>query len=160
MLSRHIFIGLTGAFLKMKDLRIDCPNVDFSLEGGMCLLRRMSDLERLHVKSMREGQFTERDLAWLLPDLTPEQRTLVVDQLRIEFRGLAGFKFVRNTVQVAGRTQPETCLNQVAVISRCTRHVLRRFFRFRHNPASRYTRHSRLWFTRSPSRSTSTCNLR
>lgn len=96
-LSRHIFIGLTGAFLKMKDLRIDCPNVDFSLEGGMCLLRRMSDLERLPVKSMREGQFTERDLAWLLPDPTPEQRARnakilagIQDQIRIYRGGSSG----------------------------------------------------------------------
>ncbi|KAG0071406.1 hypothetical protein BGZ89_010720 [Linnemannia elongata] len=96
-LSRHIFIGLTGTFLKMKDLRIDCPNVDFSLEGGMCLLRRMSDLERLRVKSMREGQFTERDLAWLLPDPTPEQRARnakilagIQDQIRIYRGGSSG----------------------------------------------------------------------
>ncbi|KAG9068259.1 hypothetical protein KI688_011854 [Linnemannia hyalina] len=99
-LSRHIFIGLTGAFLKMKDLRIDCPNIDFSLEGGMCLLRRMSDLERLRVKSMREGQFTERDLAWLHPDPTPMQRALnakilagIQDQIRI-YRGGSGGRVI------------------------------------------------------------------
>ncbi|KAG0364677.1 hypothetical protein BGX24_004495 [Mortierella sp. AD032] len=73
-LSRHFFIGLSGTFSKMKDLRIDCPNIDFSLEGGMCLLRRMSNLERVRIKSMREAPFTERDLAWLIPDPTSEQR--------------------------------------------------------------------------------------
>lgn len=99
-LSRHIFIGLTGAFLKMKDLRIDCPNIDFSLEGGMCLLRRMSDLERLRVKSLREGQFTERDLAWLHSDPTPEQRAQnakilvgIQDQIRI-YRGGSGGRVI------------------------------------------------------------------
>ncbi|KAF9140486.1 hypothetical protein BGX30_006457 [Mortierella sp. GBA39] len=99
-LSRHIFIGLTGAFLKMKDLRIDCPNIDFSLESGMCLLRRMSDLERLRVKSMREGQFTEHDLAWLHPDPTPMQRAQnakilagIQDQIRI-YRGGSGGRVI------------------------------------------------------------------
>jgi hypothetical protein len=58
----------------MKDLRVDCPNIDFGLEGGMCLLRRMSSLEHLRIKSMRSAEFEERDLAWLLPDPTPEQR--------------------------------------------------------------------------------------
>jgi hypothetical protein len=96
-LSRHIFIGLTGAFVKMRDLRMDCPNIDFSLEGGMCLLRRMSDLQRLRVKSMRERQFTERDLAWLHPDPTSEQRAVnaeilaeVQDQVRVYRGGING----------------------------------------------------------------------
>ncbi|KAK3814581.1 MAG: hypothetical protein JOS17DRAFT_447403 [Linnemannia elongata] len=99
-LSRHLFIGLTGAFQRIKDLRIDCPNNDFSLEGGMCLLRRMSDLERLRIKSMREGQFTERDLAWLLPDPTPEQRVQnakilagIQEQIRI-YRGGSGGRVI------------------------------------------------------------------
>jgi hypothetical protein len=35
-----------------------------------------------------------------------------------------------------------------------------RFFRFRQRPASRYTRYSRLWFTCSPSRASSTCSRR
>ncbi|KAG0287278.1 hypothetical protein BGZ96_008799 [Linnemannia gamsii] len=100
-LSRHVFIGLTGAFKKMRDLRIDCPNIDFSLEGGMCLLRRMSDLERLRVKSMRERRFTERDLAWLHPDPTPEQHAQnadilieIQDQIRI-YRGGSGRRMTR-----------------------------------------------------------------
>ncbi|KAF9123974.1 hypothetical protein BGW39_008550 [Mortierella sp. 14UC] len=81
-LPRHFFIGLSGAFPKMKDLQIDYPNIDFSLEGGMCLLRRMSNLERLRIKSMREAQFTESDLAWLLPDPTPKQRLQNTDVLK------------------------------------------------------------------------------
>ncbi|KAF9929148.1 hypothetical protein FBU30_001825 [Linnemannia zychae] len=92
-LSRHVFLGLSKAFPKMKDLWINSPNIDFELEGGMCLLRRMVDLEKIRIQSMRGGLFKERDLAWLNSDPTPTQHARnnhilkeVQDQIRT-FRG-------------------------------------------------------------------------
>ncbi|KAF9106371.1 hypothetical protein BGX29_009664 [Mortierella sp. GBA35] len=108
-LSRHIFIGLTGAFPKMKDLRVECPNIDFSLEGGMCLVRRMTNLERLRIASKRNAHFTERDLAWLIPDPTLEQRATnaaILENLQNQiwkFRGGSGVRPVEVRLAHGGR---------------------------------------------------------
>ena len=61
-----------------------------------------------------------------------ENRSLIVGQLRVGIRRLAGFRIVCHAVEFGGRPEPEAGFQKIAMVVRNGRHAFHSFARLRH----------------------------